>query len=209
MNKIFLFTIFIFFQLLISCKQEKDINIEPQDKSGNIPVNINQDTFSIKRINSNNLIRNAELIISKTRRTLSVYESSDLKGFYKIALGINPVSDKIKHGDFATPEGEFFVCFKNSHSKFHLSLLISYPNIEDAERGLKDSMITMNEYKNICNAIKQKRTPPQNTALGGDICIHGGGTNSDWTFGCIALDNQDIEEIFNVIPVGTKVKIEK
>jgi L,D-peptidoglycan transpeptidase YkuD (ErfK/YbiS/YcfS/YnhG family) len=51
------------------------------------------------------------------------------------------------------------------------------------------------------------KTPPQNTNLGGDICIHGGGTNSNWTFGCIALEDKDIEDLFKFIQLGTKITI--
>jgi lipoprotein-anchoring transpeptidase ErfK/SrfK len=57
-------------------------------------------------------------------------------------------------------------------------------------------------------ALKTKKTPPQNTALGGDIYIHGNGAGSDWTWGCVALENEDIRELFDATRVGTPVVIE-
>jgi lipoprotein-anchoring transpeptidase ErfK/SrfK len=56
-------------------------------------------------------------------------------------------------------------------------------------------------------ASKRKATPPQNTALGGDIYIHGNGARSDWTWGCVALENEDIQELFDAVMVGTPVTI--
>ena len=110
-------------------------------------------------------------------------------------------------GDGKTPEGEFYVFAKNARSKFYLSLGLSYPNIKAAERGLKDEIISREEYDAILEAIKEKRTPPQKTALGGEIYIHGGGIETDWTKGCIALRNGEMKEIFELISVGAKVKI--
>ncbi len=57
-------------------------------------------------------------------------------------------------------------------------------------------------------AIQNKKTPLQNTALGGEIYIHGGGSAGDWTWGCVALKNEEIKELFDALPVGTIVKIE-
>jgi lipoprotein-anchoring transpeptidase ErfK/SrfK len=59
----------------------------------------------------------------------------------------------------------------------------------------------------ILKAIKRKATPPQNTALGGDIYIHGNGASSDWTWGCVALENENIRELFDAVKVGTPVTI--
>jgi hypothetical protein len=66
------------------------------------------------------------------------------------------------------------------------------PNAEDAERGLRDGLISRAVHDAIVKASKRKATPPQNTPLGGDIYIHGNGASSDWTWGCVALENEDI-----------------
>jgi L,D-peptidoglycan transpeptidase YkuD (ErfK/YbiS/YcfS/YnhG family) len=89
-----------------------------------------------------------------------------------------------------------------------LSLGLSYPNIEDAGRGLRENLITRRQHDAIVRAIKRKSTPPQNTALGGDIYIHGNGASSDWTWGCVALENAEMKELFDAVTVGTQVMIE-
>jgi murein L,D-transpeptidase YafK len=122
-------------------------------------------------------------------------------------LGLNPVPDKVRQGDRATPEGEFYIFTKNDKSAFYLSLGVSYPNAEDAARGLRDNLISKAQHDAIVQAIKRKATPPQNTRLGGDIYIHGNGATSDWTWGCVALENEDVKELFDSVPVGTPVTI--
>ena len=152
---------------------------------------------------------NPKIVVSKSARQLSLYSDGRVVRTYRIALGTNPVDDKIKQGDRATPEGDFYVCVKNARSNFYLSLGLSYPNIEDAERGLRDKLITRKERDAIVRAIQNKRRPPWDTALGGEIFIHGGGTEGDWTWGCVALANPDIKELFDAVPMGTSVKIER
>jgi murein L,D-transpeptidase YafK len=149
-----------------------------------------------------------KIVVSKAARRLSLYSDGRVVRTYKIALGANPVDDKIRQGDRATPEGDFYVCVKNARSNFYLSLGLSYPNIEDAERGLRDKLITRREHARIVQAIRNKKRPPWDTALGGEIFIHGGGTENDWTWGCAALANADIKELFDAVPLGTPVRIE-
>ena len=74
-------------------------------------------------------------------------------------------------------------------------------------RGLANKLITQGEYDQIVEAIGKKQMPPQNTKLGGEIYIHGGGIQDDWTWGCIALDNADMKALFDVAVVGMRVKI--
>lgn len=150
---------------------------------------------------------NPKLVVSKSKRQLWLYADGRVVRTYKIALGTNPVDDKVKQGDRATPEGDFYICVKNERSNFYLSLGLSYPNIEDAERGLRDKLITRATRDRIVSAIKNKRRPPWDTALGGEIFIHGGGTDGDWTWGCVALANPDIKELFDALPMGTPVQI--
>jgi len=68
-------------------------------------------------------------------------------------------------------------------------------------------LITKAEYEAIAEAIAKKKMPPQTTKLGGEIYIHGGGTDGDWTQGCVALADDDIKKLFDSIPVGTPVRI--
>jgi L,D-peptidoglycan transpeptidase YkuD (ErfK/YbiS/YcfS/YnhG family) len=72
---------------------------------------------------------------------------------------------------------------------------------------LRDGLISRVQHDAIVNAIKRKAKPPQNTALGGDVYIHGNGASSDWTWGCVALENEDMRELFDAVNVGTPVAI--
>ena len=152
-------------------------------------------------------LKNPRIVVFKQKRKLELYADGKLVRTYRVGLGLNPVPPKQRQGDRATPEGEYYVFVRNDKSAFYLSLGISYPNVEDAERGLRDGLISKAQHAAIVSAIKRKARPPQNTALGGDIFIHGNGASSDWTWGCVALENGDIKELFDAIPVGTRVTI--
>jgi murein L,D-transpeptidase YafK len=152
-------------------------------------------------------LKNPQIVVKKKERKLHIYDGDKLIRTYNIALGFAPEGDKEREGDGKTPEGEFYIFTKNPKSSFYLSLGISYPSIDDAKRGLEQKIITQKEHDQIVNAIKQKKMPPQYTALGGEIYIHAGGSATDWTLGCIALTREEIKEIFDAIPVGAKVTI--
>lgn len=147
------------------------------------------------------------IVIEKAKRKLAVFDGDYLVEEYSIGLGFAPDGDKAIEGDGRTPEGDFYVFTKNPESRFFLSLGISYPSREDAERGLAECLISEEEHRAIADAIDEKRMPPQRTKLGGEIYIHGGGDKSDWTEGCIALENDEIQALFDAIPVGTPVTI--
>ena len=152
-------------------------------------------------------LKNPPIVVTKSKRRLELYSDGALVRTYKVGLGLNPIPDKIRQGDHATPEGDFYVFTKNDKSAFYLSLGISYPNIEDAERGLREKIITRAQHDAIVRAIKRNTAPPQNTRLGGDIYLHGNGAGSDWTWGCVALENDEMKELFDAVAVGTKVTI--
>ncbi len=152
-------------------------------------------------------LKNPQIVVTKSKRRLELYSDGAVVRTYKVGLGLNPVPDKVRQGDRATPEGEFYLFTKNDKSAYYLSLGVSYPNVEDAGRGLRDKLISKAQHDAIVEAIKRKATPPQNTRLGGDIYIHGDGASSDWTWGCVALENADMKELFNAVPVGTPVTI--
>ncbi len=152
-------------------------------------------------------LKNPRIIVLKSKRQMELYSDGAVVRTYKVGLGLNPVPDKKREGDRATPEGDFYVFTKNDKSAFYLSLGISYPNAEHAERGLRDGLISRGQRDAIVRAIKRKTKPPQDTALGGEIYIHGNGASSDWTWGCVALENEDIRELFDAVEVGTPVTI--
>jgi murein L,D-transpeptidase YafK len=147
------------------------------------------------------------IVVKKAERRLFLYDGRKLVKTYRVGLGLSPKGDKVRQGDRRTPEGDFYVFTRNDKSAFYLSLGVSYPNAAHADRGLRDGLISKSQHDAILRALKSKKTPPQNTALGGDIYIHGRGASSDWTWGCVALEDNDIRELFNVTTVGTPVTI--
>ncbi len=149
------------------------------------------------------------IVVKKSERKLYLYnDKQTLLKTYKIALGPNPIGTKTKQGDGATPEGEYYLTHKNPKSNYYLSLGISYPNVKDAASGLQRKLISLAQHDAIVAAIKTQTKPLQNTKLGGDIFIHGGGNTRDWTLGCVALENADIKELFDLLSVKTPVNIE-
>jgi len=152
-------------------------------------------------------LESPRIVVKKEERKLFLYSGDKLVHTYRVGLGLNPLGDKVRQGDRRTPEGDFYIFAKNDKSAFYLSLGISYPNANHAARGLRDGLIDRTQYDTIMQALNAHRAPPQNTKLGGDIYIHGNGSRSDWTWGCVALEDADIRELFNAVTVGTPVTI--
>jgi len=125
--------------------------------------------------------------------------------------------DKQMTGDKRTPEGEFYICSMNNSKRFYKFLGLSYPDIKHAEYGLHSNIITPNQYAMIKKAIDERQQPPWDTELGGAVGIHGrmlddtvpsqALSRQNWTDGCIALNNSDVDEIYNVVSLGTPVTI--
>ena len=131
------------------------------------------------------------LMILKKKRGLALYRNSKIIKAYRIRLGSSPKGQKEKEGDGKTPEGRYYITHKNPNSNFYLSLGINFPNQSDKKRALKKGL-----------------NP------GSDIFIHGLGKKNvflhyffDWTEGCIAVTNNEIEEIYNLVEPGTVLYI--
>ncbi|GAA0177392.1 hypothetical protein SH2C18_06370 [Clostridium sediminicola] len=152
-------------------------------------------------------IENVRIKIFKANRRLELYGNGEIIGRFKIALGSNPVGDKEKEGDRKTPEGEYYVCTRNDKSKYTLSLGVSYPNVNDAKEGLEKGIIDDSTFNDISDAINSKKRPPWKTSLGGEIMIHGGGNSTDWTWGCIALSDEDIRILWDYASMGTPISV--
>lgn len=157
------------------------------------------------------LLKKENIVVKlyKKRRTLELWSDDGIIEKFKIALGRNPEGRKNVQGDGKTPEGTYYICTKNSQSKYTLFLGISYPGKEDAKRALLSGIITETEYCEIVDKIDNNIRPPWNTPLGGEIGIHGGGILSDWTQGCIALEDSDIKKLWKYVDIGTIVEIYK
>jgi murein L,D-transpeptidase YafK len=134
------------------------------------------------------------ILVEKSCRKLSVFRGGKALKIYRIALGTKPVGAKQEEGDLKTPEGLYWIDGRNGESKFHLALHISYPSAEDTARAMA-----------------------RGTSAGCDIMIHGLPNDhgwigafhrrTDWTAGCIALTNEEIEELWRITPDGTPVEI--
>jgi hypothetical protein len=148
------------------------------------------------------------ILIRKASRRLTLYGDDREMLTCRIGLGGEPKGAKRRQGDGRTPEGDYRVCTRNARSQFHLFLGLDYPNKRDAERGLDAGTITRAVYNRIMDAHEHRRVPPWNTVLGGAIGIHGSGASWDWTLGCVALDDHDIETLWSFCTVGTAVRIE-
>jgi murein L,D-transpeptidase YafK len=138
----------------------------------------------------------SKIVVLKSERKLVVFENGSELKTYKISLGFQPIGPKRFEGDGKTPEGNYIINDKNPNSAYHLNLGISYPNSNDI------ALAKTNEK-----------------SAGGDIKIHGlkNGTLNvgklhrfkDWTAGCIALTNAEIEELYRVVEIGTPIEIKK
>jgi murein L,D-transpeptidase YafK len=149
------------------------------------------------------------VVIHKADRVLGLYRAGRLTASYPIALGRNAEGAKQKQGDGRTPEGTYFVCTRNPRSQFHLFLGLSYPNTADAKAARRAGLITEKQERSIVAAEAKRRQPPWDTPLGGEVGMHGGGVARDWTLGCIALEDDAIDELWAVLKVGDPVVIGK
>jgi murein L,D-transpeptidase YafK len=150
---------------------------------------------------------NPRIVVEKKRRRLMLYSGGRIVRTWRIGLGTHPKGDKLRQGDRRTPEGTFYICQKNPNSQYYRSLGLSYPAPDDARRALRSKLITQAQYDAIVEAHREKSCPPWNTALGGEVFIHGHGSKEDWTWGCVALDDPQMKELYAVVPTGTTVTI--
>jgi murein L,D-transpeptidase YafK len=129
------------------------------------------------------------VIVNKARREMLLLSGESVVRSYRVALGRDPVGHKVREGDGRTPEGRYTIDRRNPKSRYHLALHLSYPNAEDCERA------------------RALGVEP-----GGDIMIHGlkagaAHPESDWTLGCIAVTDGEMDEIWELVQDGTAVEI--
>jgi len=139
-------------------------------------------------------IKADQVIVVKSQRTMTLLSQGKVLRNYKVALGGSPVGAKEQQGDHKTPEGRYILDRRNAKSRFYKSIHVSYPNEEDNRKA------------------SQRRVEP-----GGDIMIHGlpngfgwlGATHRilDWTDGCVAVTDPEMDEIWELVPDGTPIEI--
>jgi murein L,D-transpeptidase YafK len=114
-------------------------------------------------------------------------------------LGPEPTGHKQIEGDGKTPEGWYRTSDK-PWSQWYAAIAVHYPNPSDAIGALRAKRITAATQSAIQAAIGADKKPPQTTAMGGEILLHGGGSSTDWTLGCIAMNNEDIDSLRTTLP---------
>jgi outer membrane protein assembly factor BamD (BamD/ComL family) len=169
-------------------KSKESVNAALQEKIGGLERELkNMVLMSQKGLVS-------KVLVEKGERRLSLLSKGNVLRSYKIALGGDPIGPKERQGDNRTPEGTYIIDSRNRDSGYHLSLHISYPNERDV-----------------------KRAKALGVSPGGNIMIHGlkngfswvgdSHAESDWTRGCIAVTDEEIEEIATLVPIGTTIEI--
>jgi murein L,D-transpeptidase YafK len=134
------------------------------------------------------------VVVVKKQRTLQLLRNGKIVKSYKVALGGDPVGPKTRLGDHRTPEGNYVLDFRNAHSQFYKSIHISYPSERDRAEARKGGV-----------------------SPGGDVFLHGlpngyrwlGASHrlKDWTDGCIAVTDEEMDEIWGAVPDGTPIEI--
>jgi murein L,D-transpeptidase YafK len=152
------------------------------------------------------LSRDDLVVVSKSARRLVVFADGERTHCWKIALGFAPVGHKEVQGDGKTPEGWYRTSDK-PWSTFDNAIAIHYPNVADARAAKLDGRISRATHDKIAGAIDDGKVPPQSTALGGAILIHGGGTSFDWTLGCVALADRDLIALREILPRGMRTDL--
>lgn len=156
------------------------------------------------------------VLVEKSLNKMTVfYQGKPLKSFLCVS-GVNTQGDKQRQGDNRTPEGQFFITDKerldNDPYLGRKWMGISYPDAVHAQQALESQLISFNQYQEIIAANKEKVQPPQNTPLGGWIGIHGGREDLtkqsiNWTEGCLAMQDKDLEELYGLVQYGTPIII--
>ncbi|MBR3929516.1 MAG: L,D-transpeptidase family protein [Clostridia bacterium] len=149
--------------------------------------------------------------IIKHSRTLNLLSSDgELLFSCKVSLGKSPVGAKEKEGDMKTPEGRYRITHINPKSKYHIALGVSYPGKKDALAALREKRIGKAAAVRILLSDLLRVRPPWKTSLGGFVMIHGehpDGLSGDWTAGCVAVRNKEIEAIAKIVKRGEIVEI--
>ena len=136
------------------------------------------------------------IVVRKSARNMAFCHNGSLVSNFNVGLGFSPFGDKEWEGDGKTPEGVFYVTARIPASSYYKAFLVSYPDAGDAQRGLDEDRISAAQSNAILNAQATCGTPPQQTQLGGLIEVHGLGGGSDWTWGCVAIENTEIDALW-------------
>ena len=152
--------------------------------------------------NAGGPIGSVYILVDKSDYELSVYDQKGWYATYPVVFGNSSLSDKKMEGDKNTPEGTFHIVSKRIHDKWDRFMALDYPTEESRQKF---------------NQRKQRGEIPADARIGGGVGIHGTWPHEDfvidryknWTMGCISMKREDVEDIYNYVPAGTKVIIQK
>lgn len=155
------------------------------------------------------------ILVDTEKLTLTVMDGDRVRRTYEnISIGRGGTTQDKRRSDDKTPLGEFHIVRIAVETRFHRFYGFDYPTLEQAARGLQAGVIDQGQYVQIRKALRARRTPPQSTPLGGFIGIHGVGegdvrvhSDFNWTNGCIALTNEQIDDLAQWIGIDTRVVV--
>src|ERR1700712_1400613 len=155
-----------------------------------------------KRFFNRQLTTDVYVVIVKNNYELKVYDKDGWYATYPVVFGSKSLGDKMYEGDRRTPEGSYRILSKRPHAKWDKMMDLDFPLKPDIEKF---------------NQRKAKGLIPKGARLGGGIAIHGTWAHDDlavdlyqnWTNGCIALKNEDVDELYDLLPIGTSIQIVK
>ncbi|MDF1582087.1 MAG: L,D-transpeptidase [Methyloprofundus sp.] len=155
------------------------------------------------------------LLVNTQKRMIQVKRGNHtLQTFEKISLGRKGAAYKQKSGDNITPLGSYKIAYINDKSHFRKFFGLNYPSIHDAGLAFQADRISYSDYQLIIQAHRMNKIPPQDTHLGGQLGIHGVGRGDkriqgifDWTQGCVAVSNQQIDQLASWVFLGMRVEI--
>ena len=155
------------------------------------------------------------ILVDTAQSTLTVMEGDQPKAIFEhIAIGRYGKSYFRTRGDNKTPLGHFTITWTKPDTRYHRFLGLDYPDLDRANRALEAGDITEQQWQDIRRAARAGETPPQDTPLGGFLGIHGVGEGDpevhqayNWTNGCIALTNEEVDRLSKMVQIGTRVEV--
>ena len=154
------------------------------------------------------------IVVLKEQRRTMLFDKGELvklsdgsPACWQVGLGSGyPAGHKQRMGDMKTPEG-WYATSDRPWSAFYGAITVHYPTPADAKRGVAQGLITEEQAKSIEAAHAKGVLPPMETRLGGKILLHGGGGSSDWTLGCVALDDAHIDALRAELPGSMRTQV--
>lgn len=146
------------------------------------------------------------LVAHKSARRLIFFAHGEAQGCWPMGLGFDPRGHKQHEGDGRTPEGWYRTSDK-PWSDFPGAIAVHYPNRDDATTAWRAGRLPPPILDQVLDSLAGDLLPPQHTPLGGEILIHGGGSEQDWTLGCMALADEDLAQLRAIMPTDQRASL--